>query len=308
MDWRTVADDALEPSPADSMEVELAKINERARRLRVRAFERRRQEEAERLRRQQEEELRQREEEERLRMQQEEEMRRREEEEEQQRRELEEQQRVAEENARQQREMEAAKRERESAEDDPEEGDEALASKTARRMPSTGVSFPRANRAYVLIRGKSAPIRRAQPCSLCISTGTTCVDLPNSRSKQCAKCRHQKKGCRLPGEKVQEKRKDSQLSPRGGDKRKRPKNIADDDDIEFLGSSTAKAGASASAAPESVAEVLNRHLGDITTLLRDLVSKVDNVAKSTDKGRSRDWDEDESIITDDDAEPESSAD
>ncbi|KAI6029967.1 hypothetical protein PISMIDRAFT_18398 [Pisolithus microcarpus 441] len=167
----------------------------------------------------------------------------------------------------------AAEQEGDVAEDGCEEGDEGAASK-ASRAPSTG----------------SGPIPRAQACALCVSTGSVCVDLPNSRRKQCAKCLQQKKGCRLPGKNVQEKRKDDQVSPRGGDKRKRPKNAPaaayddNDSDIEFVDPLTSKAGTSAGAASESVAEVLDRHLGEITTLLRDLIGKVDTFAGSTGKG------------------------
>ncbi|KAI6029966.1 hypothetical protein BKA83DRAFT_4489875 [Pisolithus microcarpus] len=93
IDWTTVTDEALEPSPTDSFEVELAKIDERAQRMKVRAHLRRREQEEERLRKQKEEEKR-----------------RREEEEERQRRELEERRRLAEDEARRQREMEADER------------------------------------------------------------------------------------------------------------------------------------------------------------------------------------------------------
>ncbi|KIK12884.1 hypothetical protein PISMIDRAFT_25618 [Pisolithus microcarpus 441] len=96
---------------------------------------------------------------------------------------------------------------------------------------------------------------------------------------------HQKEGCRLPSETVQGKRKDSRLSHRVGEKRKRAKVIGEDHDTRFVGTSTAiarpSAGAastSAGAAPDLVAEVLDRRLGEITSLLRDLIGKVDEVA------------------------------
>ncbi|KAI6029968.1 hypothetical protein BKA83DRAFT_25618 [Pisolithus microcarpus] len=80
---------------------------------------------------------------------------------------------------------------------------------------------------------------------------------------------HQKEGCRLPSE----------------TKRKRAKVIGEDHDTRFVGTSTAiarpSAGAastSAGAAPDLVAEVLDRRLGEITSLLRDLIGKVDEVA------------------------------
>ncbi|KAI5982164.1 hypothetical protein EDD15DRAFT_2402663 [Pisolithus albus] len=262
IDWTTVTDEELEPSLADSLEVELAKIDERAQRMRVRAQLRRQEEE--RLRRQQAEEKRQREvclldltynlaPDEHSK-----------EEEERQRRELEERRRLA--------ELEERRRLAENV----------------------------------------APIPRAQACALCVSTGTVCVDLPNSRRKQCAKCLHQKKGCRLPGNNAREKRKDHQVSPRGGDKRKRSKSATaadyddDDHDIKFVDPPTAKAGTSAGAAPESIAQVLDRHLGEITTLLRDLVGKVDNFTGSTGNGEAGEAAEtgDENrvtIATDDDA-------
>lgn len=55
IDWTTVADGGLQPSASDSMEVELAKISEQARRHRIRVVERRHQEEEEKHRTEEEE-------------------------------------------------------------------------------------------------------------------------------------------------------------------------------------------------------------------------------------------------------------
>ncbi|KAI6027705.1 hypothetical protein PISMIDRAFT_24305 [Pisolithus microcarpus 441] len=94
------------------------------------------------------------------------------------------------------------------------------------------------------------------------------------------------KGCQLPGSQVQDKQKDNQASPHGGDKWKWPKNATtdDDDDIEIVSSLIAQAGTSA--APELVAQVLNQHLSDITMFLHDLVGKVNNFTNSTGKSKA----------------------
>ncbi|KAI6029965.1 hypothetical protein PISMIDRAFT_18400 [Pisolithus microcarpus 441] len=326
VDWTTVTDDELEPLPTDTVEVELAKIDEKVRRQREQVLARRRQQEEERLRREAEEQHRQASFHQPgyyiiqlLILSQEEEQRRRD---------AEERRRLAEESARKRRERETAEQpmvgEEEDAEAEEEDDSEVevvegdvTTMHNASRASSTRVSNPRLNRAYVLIPSKSSafgrgtPIKRERPCMLCVISGKPCVDLPDSRSKQCARCLRQKRRCRPSSGKVHAKRKGNQVSPRGGDKRKRPKNLPDnDDEIQFMGSTTAKAGPSACTAPDPVAQVLDRRLGELTALLRDLVTKVDNLAgpkgKSGDVDESADDDDDDSA--DEEATPEWSGD
>ncbi|KAI6103246.1 hypothetical protein EDD16DRAFT_1525170 [Pisolithus croceorrhizus] len=239
IDWTTVSDDDLEPLAGDEYQVALAKIDEQTRRRKEQVILQRCREEAERCQKEQEGQAY---------------GRRLEEEEEQQ------------------QEMEAAKEETDVDNSD-EETDQAI----------TDVSGPRVNRAYVLIPTVSAfphrhtPIPRKQPSTQRMTSRELCVDLPTSHSKRDGA--RQKKGSRLPGKAVQDKRKASQVSPRGGDKRKRAKNVdEDDDEVEIVSVLTTNVAASAGTAAESVAQVLDRHFGEITTLLRELVTKVDNLA------------------------------
>ncbi|KAI6029963.1 hypothetical protein PISMIDRAFT_25620 [Pisolithus microcarpus 441] len=294
IDWTTVADDDLVPLASDSMEVEIAKIDEQARRQRNRVVARREKEKKDRREKEEEDERRRKEEEEQRRKE-EEDARKRWEEEEAEARRLAE----AAEKAKAAREVGAR-----AGEDAENEGDQAVAAKTIDRVPSAGVSAPKANRAFVLIPSKSAtqhhrvPIVRDRPCTLCITTGEQCIDLPDSRSKQCAKCFRQKKGCRLPVEKTQGKRKAPQLSPRAGEKRKRAKVVSKGHDTRLTstsmaieGTSAGAAGSSACVASQLVARVLDRHLGEITSLLRNLVGKADELADSEGKGTSSEVDE-----------------
>ncbi|KAI6116607.1 hypothetical protein EV401DRAFT_2073223 [Pisolithus croceorrhizus] len=255
IDWSTVADDELAPSPSDPIEVALAKIDEQTRRKKEGLIARRRQEEEEARRRKEEEDERRRKEEEDERRRKQEEQSRKEAEVARKLREEEEARarRMAEE-AEEAENAKAAREVNDRAEDD--EGDEATAVKSTGRAPSAGSTTPR------------IPGLRRHPCTLCLSTGEPCIDLPDSRSKQCAKCFRQKKGCRLPNEKVRQKRKDVQLSPRSGEKRKRTKIASEDDDNRFVGTSTTAAG-------------------EIASLLRSVVAKVDKLADPSGKGKSR---------------------
>ncbi|KAI5982168.1 hypothetical protein EDD15DRAFT_2203168 [Pisolithus albus] len=270
IDWTTVGDDDLMPSATASVEVEIAKIDELARRQRERVFARRRQEEEVRRQKEKEDEHRRKEEEE---------QRRKEEEKEREA----ETRRLAEEEVRVQAEKDAE--------------NEAVVTKTISWACLAGVSGLKANRAFVLIPSKPATphyrvsVIRDHPCTLCITTGEPCIDLPDSRSKQCAKCFQQKKGCRLPGEKIWEKRKDPQLSPRAGEKRKRVKVVGEDDHPRFVSTSMPIArtsagpmGTSATAVPVSVARVLDQCLCEIASLLRNLVGQVRQSADPEGKG------------------------
>ncbi|KAI6107267.1 hypothetical protein EV401DRAFT_1892179, partial [Pisolithus croceorrhizus] len=95
---------------------------------------------------------------------------------------------------------------------------------------------------------------------------------------------------------------DKLVSPHAGDKRKRPKKVADDDDdddddeTKFVGSTAATPGQSANEVPESVANLLDRHLCEITALLRDLVSKLDNLTNRRGKAREADEAADEDQV------------
>ncbi|KAI5982167.1 hypothetical protein EDD15DRAFT_2378262 [Pisolithus albus] len=319
IDWRTVGDADLVPLASDSLEVEIAKIDEQARRqrLQVRARhekenQRRQEEEAERRRKEEEEQRRKEEEDARKRREEEEAEAHRLAEEAEARRLAEEAEacRLAEEAeacrlAEEAEKAEAAREVRAQAGEDAEnEGHQAVATTTINRPPSAGVSAPKANRAFVLIPSKTAthhhrvPIVRDHPCMLCITTGEQCTDLPDSRSKQCAKCFRQKKGCRLPAEKTQGKRKDPQPSPRAGEKRKRAKVVSKGHDTRLVstsmaieGTSAGAAGSSACAASPLVARVLDRHLGEITSLLRNLVKKANQLADYEGKGMSSEVDE-----------------
>ncbi|KAI6029962.1 hypothetical protein BKA83DRAFT_18403 [Pisolithus microcarpus] len=279
IDWTTVVDDDLMPSAADSMDVEIAKIDEQARRQRERVLARRRQEEEDRRRKEEEDEHRRKEEEEQRRKE-EVDARRQEEEKEAETR------RLAE---------EAEKEVRVRAEKDAE--NEAVVAKTISWAPLAGVSTPNINGAFEL-RITRVSIIRDHPCTLCITTGEPCIDLTDSRSKQCAKCFRQKKGCRLPGEKIQEKRKDPQLSPCAGEKRKRVKVVGEDDHPGFVSTSmpivrpsAGAMGTSATAVPDSVARVLDQRLCEIASLLRNLVGQVKQSADPEEKGWSLEVDQ-----------------
>ncbi|KAI5982163.1 hypothetical protein EDD15DRAFT_2203163 [Pisolithus albus] len=254
IDWTTVSDDKLELLASDTIDVQFAKIDEQARRQREKVQARRRQQEQERLQKEAEE--------------------RRREEEEQCRRAAEEQRRLAEESANKQLEQEEAAARavmanelvggsEEDAEGEVEEDEVGTINNTS-RAPSTGqvlrLPSPRSHRTHPAL-----PVMRGLWKGLCRPSGLT----------------QQAKRCQLPAEKGKVKRKDDQVSPRGGDKRKRQKKVPDDDDddIEFIGLTTAKAGPSAFAPPDTVAQVLDRRLGEITALLRDLLAKVGDLAE-----------------------------
>ncbi|KIK12892.1 hypothetical protein PISMIDRAFT_18405 [Pisolithus microcarpus 441] len=277
INWKTFADDQLVPSASDSIDVEIGKINELARRQRERAVTRRLQKEDEERRRKVEEESRRKEEEDAKNRRLQEEAKARQ---------------MAE-------EAESAKAAVEvsvhAGVDAEEEGvdDGAVAAKTVSRAPSARVSAFQVNRAFALIPSESAtlyhgaPVTRSQPCASCITSRQPCFDLPNSRSKQCARCLQQKKGCRLPDQKTSKKRKDTQPPIRADGRRKRTKITgADDDNTQLVGTSMAAAGSSAGTAPDSVAQVLDRRLGEITFLLRGLVRKADESADWEGKGKS----------------------
>ncbi|KAI5982165.1 hypothetical protein EDD15DRAFT_2203165 [Pisolithus albus] len=228
------------------------------------------------------------------------------EEEEQRHRDTEERRRLAEESARKRRDQERAEQLMEGEEKDAEAADsedsedsdlevvegDVTTMHNASRAASTRVLIPRKSS----VIGNGTPIQRERPCWLCVISRKPCIDLPDSRSKQCERCLRQRKVCRPSPGKVQAKGKGSQVSPRAGDKRKRPKILPDDDDdeIQIISVTTAKARPSASTAPDGVAKVLDHRLGEITALLRDLVTKVDNLADPKGKGKGKLGDLDES--------------